>query len=196
MDLEESQRRHMEDLKREERVAAEKEVYEALAKFQSAPPTALPPSSSAGASPSTATHAAPSTTAAASTPATAGPPRPPGPADAARGSDESKGSAASSTQIWSGTDSSSDFAHAAAAEEEEEEEAVYIPPPRSCRAAVLAFTPRTFPTPMRESTAREEEDWLARNRYKARPALPCGLCVRRAFVYAVVVDVPASVTCR
>lgn len=55
--------------------------------------------------------------------------------------------------------------------EEEEEEARFIPPPRSvglsnsCEAKVnISFTPRVFPTPMRESKASEEEDWIAKNR--------------------------------
>jgi dyslexia susceptibility 1 candidate gene 1 protein len=55
--------------------------------------------------------------------------------------------------------------------EEEEEEVRYIPPPRSAGLSLSAdqkkdikFTPRVFPTPMRESKAAEEEDWVAKNR--------------------------------
>jgi dyslexia susceptibility 1 candidate gene 1 protein len=49
----------------------------------------------------------------------------------------------------------------------------YIPPPRSVtngsenggsNAFGITFTPRIFPTPMRESKASEEEDWIAKNR--------------------------------
>ena len=54
--------------------------------------------------------------------------------------------------------------------EEEEIEAHYIPGPRNVgggrgEAKVkIGFTPRVFPTPMRESKRAEEEDWIARNR--------------------------------
>jgi dyslexia susceptibility 1 candidate gene 1 protein len=48
----------------------------------------------------------------------------------------------------------------------------YIPPPRSsCVSSSgssgtvnINFTPRVFPTPMRESTQANEEDWIAKNR--------------------------------
>lgn len=53
----------------------------------------------------------------------------------------------------------------------EEEEVRYIPPPRSTGLSInanqkkeITFTPRVFPTPMRESKAAEEEDWVAKNR--------------------------------
>jgi dyslexia susceptibility 1 candidate gene 1 protein len=55
--------------------------------------------------------------------------------------------------------------------EEEEEEVRYVPPPRSSGLSTnadqkigISFTPRVFPTPMRESKAAEEEDWVAKNR--------------------------------
>jgi len=50
---------------------------------------------------------------------------------------------------------------------EEEDEARYVPPPRqsgSSSKVVIGFTPRLFPTPMRESKRADEEDWIARNR--------------------------------
>mmetsp|Transcript_7589 Transcript_7589/g.12782 ORF Transcript_7589/g.12782 Transcript_7589/m.12782 type:complete len:815 (-) Transcript_7589:130-2574(-) len=54
---------------------------------------------------------------------------------------------------------------------EEEEEIRYVPPPRSRGLSEnadqkidISFTPRVFPTPMRESKAAEEEDWVAKNR--------------------------------
>ena len=56
-------------------------------------------------------------------------------------------------------------------EEDAEEEVYFIPPPRSSNLSSasdakvnIKFTPRLFPTPMRESKASEEEDWIAKNR--------------------------------
>ena len=48
----------------------------------------------------------------------------------------------------------------------------YVPPPRSDSnghipipsKVNIRFTPRVFPTPMRESTQANEEDWIAKNR--------------------------------
>ena len=45
----------------------------------------------------------------------------------------------------------------------------YIPPPRSTGNSTINkvdvdFTPRVFPTPMRESKLAEEDDWIAKNR--------------------------------
>ena len=45
----------------------------------------------------------------------------------------------------------------------------YIPPPRSTGSSTINkvdvdFTPRVFPTPMRESKLAEEDDWIAKNR--------------------------------
>ncbi|KAF0705806.1 hypothetical protein As57867_006896, partial [Aphanomyces stellatus] len=46
----------------------------------------------------------------------------------------------------------------------EEEDVIYLPPPRCTAQNKIAFTPRVFPTPSRESKAAEEEDWLLKNR--------------------------------
>lgn len=54
--------------------------------------------------------------------------------------------------------------------EEMEADIKYIPPPRAFTSnesngkVPINFTPRVFPTPMRESKAAEEEDWVAKNR--------------------------------
>lgn len=40
----------------------------------------------------------------------------------------------------------------------------YVPAPRGSERVKIGFTPRVFPTPMRESKRQEEEDWIARNR--------------------------------
>jgi len=52
-----------------------------------------------------------------------------------------------------------------------------IPPPRAPQkpSLTVSFTPRVFPSPMRESRAREEEDWLARNYSKLRENQRAGL---------------------
>ncbi|OQS03688.1 hypothetical protein THRCLA_03994 [Thraustotheca clavata] len=44
------------------------------------------------------------------------------------------------------------------------EEVIYIPAPRESQQSKISFTPRVFPTPSRESTAADEEDWLMKNR--------------------------------
>lgn len=52
----------------------------------------------------------------------------------------------------------------------DDKEVKFIPPPRSVATSDesarigVSFTPRVFPTPMRESKAAEEEDWVVRNR--------------------------------
>ncbi len=56
--------------------------------------------------------------------------------------------------------------------ETEADDIKYIPPPRhqtldtnaESSKVKINFTPRLFPTPMRESKAAEEEDWIAKNR--------------------------------
>jgi len=55
--------------------------------------------------------------------------------------------------------------------ETENDDIKYIPPPRSNGVSLSSdnkigvnFTPRVFPTPMRESKAAEEEDWVVKNK--------------------------------
>ncbi|EQC32861.1 hypothetical protein SDRG_09393 [Saprolegnia diclina VS20] len=49
-------------------------------------------------------------------------------------------------------------------DEDDETDVVYIPAPRETLQSKISFTPRVFPTPSRESTAADEEDWLVKNR--------------------------------
>lgn len=62
---------------------------------------------------------------------------------------------------------------AATRPETDDSDLKYIPPPRSTisdsrntssSTVNINFTPRVFPTPMRESTQANEEDWIAKNR--------------------------------
>ena len=43
-----------------------------------------------------------------------------------------------------------------------------LPYPRASGVLKMKFTPRIFPTPMRESKINEEEDWIAKNRSHLR----------------------------
>jgi hypothetical protein len=50
-----------------------------------------------------------------------------------------------------------------------------LPPPRQCgKAPPIIFTPRAFPTPLRESRAKEEDDWLAKNYVKIKETRDAG----------------------
>lgn len=48
--------------------------------------------------------------------------------------------------------------------EEEEEDLDFIPDPRASSKLNFKFTPRLFPTPLRESKRTEEGDWISKNR--------------------------------
>ena len=55
--------------------------------------------------------------------------------------------------------------------EVEDADIKYIPPPRTVSGTSsvgINFTPRVFPTPMRESKQAEEQDWIAKNRKHLR----------------------------
>jgi dyslexia susceptibility 1 candidate gene 1 protein len=45
-----------------------------------------------------------------------------------------------------------------------DDDVVYVPPPRQATKVELNFTPRIFPTPMRESAKAQEDNWIAKNR--------------------------------
>lgn len=49
-----------------------------------------------------------------------------------------------------------------------EDEDAPLPDPRAGGVLKMKFTPRIFPTPMRESKQNEEEDWIAKNRSHLR----------------------------
>jgi tetratricopeptide (TPR) repeat protein len=50
-----------------------------------------------------------------------------------------------------------------------------LPPPRTfSKAPPVVFTPRAFPTPLRESRAKEEDDWLAKNYSKIKEMRDAG----------------------
>jgi len=53
-------------------------------------------------------------------------------------------------------------------EEEDNLDENYMPEPREKGVVKFNFTPRIFPTPMRESKQGEEEDWIAKNRTHLR----------------------------
>lgn len=53
-------------------------------------------------------------------------------------------------------------------DEQEEDELAHVPDVRDGGVIKFNFTPRIFPTPMRESKATEEEDWIAKNRTHLR----------------------------
>ncbi|OQR96140.1 hypothetical protein ACHHYP_16944 [Achlya hypogyna] len=74
---------------------------------------------------------------------------------------------------WSDTESEDDTVSPAICPElaaplagggEDDGNIVYIPAPRDSLQSKISFTPRVFPTPSRESTAADEEDWLVKNR--------------------------------
>ena len=70
-----------------------------------------------------------------------------------------------------GTDKKENVDEAALTHEEDEDEEVmvedddikYIPAPRETHTVQIKHTERFFPTPLRESKIKEEEDWLAKN---------------------------------
>ena len=50
-----------------------------------------------------------------------------------------------------------------------------LPPPRQyAKGPPVVFTPRAFPTPLRESRAKEEDDWLAKNYVKIKETKDAG----------------------
>lgn len=175
MKLEEMERTRVENLKQEEKEAAEKEVYETFAQMRAkdSVKSAVSTKSSAASQKKQVTFGEPSAT--------------PAPAqssideylDADDIDDDIAQPAPSKKQVSdqigeenSGAiDSIQNNDHTIFQDEAADEEVRYIPPPRSSGLSEnadqkigISFTPRVFPTPMRESKAAEEEDWVAKNR--------------------------------
>ena len=151
MALDEAERNELDDLKAREKESAEKEVYEKFAALAAASVKEKEKSVSSSAS-TVSPHKKASAI------------REANPADAAEISSPKDDDAIFTPQDASRDES--DALHRLGEEvvvEEEEEEIKYIPAPRCASRVVLSFTPRAFPTPMRESTKEEEEDWLLRN---------------------------------
>jgi dyslexia susceptibility 1 candidate gene 1 protein len=183
MSLDEAERGRLENLKQEEKKAAEQEIYETFAKMQAEedkkkvatllvntnkPDTTLTTASSSNASENKPTKIAESKDSEIFE-------------DYDMLSDMESGDEDEKVAP-SKTDSQQAMSNNEEDSEPAEEDIKYIPPPRfshidpesgevieNTDAAVagkvkINFTPRLFPTPMRESKAAEEEDWIAKNR--------------------------------
>jgi tetratricopeptide (TPR) repeat protein len=166
MALEEGERQLLDDLKAEEKHSAEEEVYKALAVVeqtgpqaktnkqktsQSAPGTSKPPPQDDPGDPDDSVimreMLEESTEAA---------------ADAMlRQMDEEEAAEAKKDDEY-------EIIEIPAEEEEDDFDENYMPEPREKGVVKFNFTPRIFPTPMRESKQGEEEDWIAKNRTHLR----------------------------
>ena len=154
MDVEDRLRRLLEGVQAEQKREAEREVFEALAELQK---PAAPPAAASAAAPAAAAAAAAASSSSPSTRAAAAP--------AARSSAARPVAAAAASSSSSPTS----VLHAAAtvvATAEALDEPTPLPPPRRAAPVKVTFTARAFPTPLRESRKKEEEDWLARNYVK------------------------------
>jgi dyslexia susceptibility 1 candidate gene 1 protein len=160
MALEEGERQLLDDLKAEEKLSAEEEVYKALAAVEQT--EALQRTAQR-------TAVCPPKTAAAKPPSKADP-------DELR---EETAEAAADAMLRQMQDEDEAAAKDAqeyelvetpAPDEEGDDnlEAHYTPQPREKGVVKFNFTPRIFPTPMRESKQGEEEDWVAKNRTHLR----------------------------
>ena len=164
MGLEEAERTRLDDMKQEEKSAAEEVMYKTFAQLQTSQQT--PP-----AVPTTVLPAAASKTI----------------FDAVLAADDIDEEEGGRVQALDDDDDDDDEEKGEREREREKErerrsrdifdsataddkEVKFIPPPRSVATSDessrigVSFTPRVFPTPMRESKAAEEEDWVVKNR--------------------------------
>lgn len=138
MALEESERQHLDDVKAEEKAAAEEEVYRTLAEVQrkTEPADSL---SRAGAAEAGAARSTGSEKLSATEPAAQ-----PSHSKISTPSRSSHGVSKQDTAIF--TDVPEDVE-----EDDIDEEVEYVPPPRRGLKQTIAFSERVFPTPLRES---------------------------------------------
>jgi hypothetical protein len=158
MDVERRQRELLEDAQEKEKTAAQAAVFktfQALGPQEAAAPqkSALPPPQH---KPAPAQPPAPPPPAAPVPSPPAAPPPPRAPVAAA--------------------DARAIFSASAPAPAEDDGVGAPLPAPRASlqHRVPVAFTPRAFATPLRESKQREEEDWLARNYGKIKEAAQAG----------------------
>ena len=182
MALEEDERQHLDDLKAEEKKTAEADVYRALAEMEALP-------KSTGPAP---VKPAPAPAAKAPKPLSSHPPHvdedddlddaslvgemlgqlpaiaPDKSAPLAGDNESDEASNDGSGPREPGEAEDDDYDIVEAAELEEDIEGAYTPDPRVGGVVKFSFTPRIFPTPMRESKTADEEDWIAKNRSHLR----------------------------
>lgn len=143
LEVDEAQRRQLESAQAAEKKQAEAEMFAALATLK---PESQPPSQQKSA-------------------LTAVP-------EALRDDDDDEDAAEQSAASAKTSTSASKPAVASTTAAEDRATLAPLPPPRSAPNAsskvAVAFSQRAFPTPLRESRQKEEEDWLARNYAKAK----------------------------
>ena len=140
MALEENERQMIDDKKAEEKQAAEQELYKAFVEMEVAKQKKEPEGVDDIAASSDATSTVPAVDDASAT-----------------GSDEGKESADAPAATRTSTSSVS-FTRSA------DETSISLPPPRKAVRSTFKHTPRLFKTPSRESTMKQEKEFLAKNR--------------------------------
>eukprot|EP00605_Chrysophyceae_sp_TOSAG23-4_P002774 GSChrysophyteH1.ASY1.ANO1.3058.1 assembled CDS len=152
MALEEREKSLLEGLKADEKEAAEKKIYEEFAELERR--------NAAAAAKSQPTSASPKPTAAAADTREM---------DAFLANDDIDSEEEDDNDEAEAQAEAEAIAVPVIAEDFNDADIKYVPPPRSSGYSAdtrveINYTPRIFPTPMRESKATEEEDWVAKNR--------------------------------